>query len=107
VLATFKYREGAVGTLLYSWEVPTVFKGLRISRVFGREGSITFESNGIFIVVRGKKKKLIFPGLSDIAGYKGMFRDFFNALRTGQEAQFTLELAKQDLQLIEEINSSK
>lgn len=107
VLAAVQYREGAVGTLLYSWEVPTVFKGLRISRIFGREGSITFESNGIFIFVRGKKKKLIFPGLSDIAGYKGMFRDFFSALRTGQEPQFTLPLAKQDLKLIEEINSSK
>jgi len=107
VLAVFQYREGAVGTLLYSWEVPTVFKGLRISRIFGREGSITFESNGIFIFARGKKKKLVFPGFSDIAGYKGMFRDFINALRTGQEAQFTLQLAKQDLTLIEEINKSK
>lgn len=104
VLAAFRYREGAVGTLLYSWEVPTVFKGLRISRVFGREGSVTFESNGIFIFVRGKKKKLVFPGLSDIAGYKAMFRDFFNSLQTGQEPQFTLQLARRDLQLIERIN---
>lgn len=107
VLAAIQYREGAVGTLLYSWEVPTVFKGLRISRIFGREGSITFESNGIFIFARGKKKKLIFPGFSDIAGYKGMFRDFLNVLRTGEEPQFTLQLAKQDLKLIEEINTSK
>ncbi len=107
ILVTAQYREGAVGTLQYSWEVPSLFKGLRISRVFGREGSITFESNGIFIFVRGRKKKLIFPGLSDIAGYKAMFRDFFNALRTGESPQFSLDMAKQDLQLIEKIYTKK
>lgn len=103
ILVTAKYREGAVATLQYSWEVPSLFKGLRISRIFGREGSVTFESNGIFIFVRGKKKKLIFPGISDIAGYKGMFEDFFQALRNGESPQFSLDLAKRDLQLIETI----
>jgi len=98
---TFKYKNGPVGTLLYSWEVNTSLKGLRISRIYGTEGSITFESNGIFIFVRGQKIKFIWPGLADIAGYKAMFRDFFRALRKGEMSEFNLEMARKDIELIE------
>lgn len=98
-----KFAEGAVGTLLYSWEVNTLLKGVRISKAFGTRGSITFESNGVFIFLRGKKWKLIFPGLSDISGYRAMFTDFIKALREGHEPAFNLSLAKRDLQLIEVI----
>ena len=101
-----KYKEGAIGTLLYSWEVNTLFKGLRISKLYGTDGSISFESNGIFIFVRGKKWKFIFPSLSDIGGSKGMFQDFFQALRKGEEPAFNLQLAKRDLVMIEEIYQS-
>ena len=97
-----KYRDGAIGTLLYSWEVNALLKGVRISKIFGTEGSISFESNGVFIFVRGKKWKFIFPGFSDIGGAKAMFKDFFHALRTGEEPAFTLALAKRDLLMIEE-----
>jgi predicted dehydrogenase len=106
MLVAIEYTEGAVGALYYSWEVPSLFKGLRLSRIFGREGSITFESNGIFIIVRGKQKRLIIPKLTDIAGYKAMFRDFFHALRQAEEPQMNLELAQQDLELIESVYQS-
>lgn len=106
ILVALEYEGGPVGALYYSWETPSLFKGLRISKIYGREGSITFESNGIFIIVRGKKKRLIFPGLSDIAGYKGMFTDFFDSIITGNEPQFNLDLAEQDLKLIEQIYES-
>ena len=59
------------------------------------------ESNGIFIFVRGKSWRFIFPGFSDIVGKKAMFKDFFNALRTGEEPEFNLALAKRDLEFIE------
>jgi predicted dehydrogenase len=96
------YEEGPVGTLLYSWEINTLFKGLRLSRIYGTEGSITMESNGVFIFVRGKKWRLVLlPGLSDIGGSKAMFTDFFQAIRAGKEPAFTLALAKRDLELIE------
>jgi len=103
IQAAINYEEGAIGTLLYSWEINALINGLRISRIYGTKGSITFESNGIFIFVRGKKWKFTFPGFLDIAGYKGMFRDFFQALRKGEEPTFNLELAKRDLLLIEKI----
>jgi predicted dehydrogenase len=106
MLVAFEYEGGAVGTLLYSWETPVWWKGLHLSQIYGRKGAITFESNGLFIFVNGIKKKLIFPGLADIAGYKDMFRDFFQALRTGQEPKMNLEIAEKDLQLIEAVYHS-
>ena len=106
ILVAVEYEEGAVGSFYYSWETPSLFKGLRISKIYGREGSITFESNGIFMIVRGKKKRIIFPGLKDIAGYKEMFRDFIESIQHEKEPQFTLDLAEQDLTLIERIYKS-
>lgn len=103
VQAVVEYEEGAIGTLLYSWEISALINGLRISRIYGTKGSITFESNGIFIFVRGKKWQFSFPGFLDIAGYGAMFKDFFQALRKGEEPAFNLDLAKRDLELIEEI----
>jgi len=97
-----EYKEGAVGTLLYSWEVNALLKGLRLSKIYGSRGSITFESNGLFIFVRGDKWKFILSGLRNIGGTKLMFKDFFLALRNGVEAQFSFELAKRDVMLIEQ-----
>jgi predicted dehydrogenase len=106
MLVAFEYQGGAVGTFLYSWETPVLLKGLHLSQIYGRKGAITFESNGLFVFVNGVKKKLIFPGLGDIAGYKGMFRDFFYSLRAGQEPKMNLEMAEKDLRLIEAIYQS-
>jgi UDP-N-acetylglucosamine 3-dehydrogenase len=97
-----EYEDGAIGTLLYSWEVNALLKGLRMSRIYGSKGSVKFESNGLFMFVRGDKWKLIFPGISDIGGVKGMFADFIKALREGEDAQFSLEKAKRDLVFIEQ-----
>jgi len=97
-----KYKDGPIGTLLYSWEVNTLLKGLRLCRIYGSAGSITFEANGLFIFVRGKKWRLIFPGFSDIIGTNAMFRDFFAALRIGEEPAFHFTLAKRDIAMIEE-----
>jgi len=97
-----KYKDGPIGTLLYSWEVNTLLKGLRLCRIYGSAGSITFEANGLFIFVRGKKWRLIFPGFSDIIGAEAMFRDFFAALRNGEEPALHFELAKRDVAMIEE-----
>ena len=97
-----KYAEGPIGTLLYSWEVNALFKGLRNSRVFGSKGSIKFESNGLYIFVRGPKWRLIFPGIADIGGAKGMLTDFIHALKTGEDAAFNLQMARRDVELIEQ-----
>ena len=52
MLLGLEYEGGPVGSLLFSCEVPSLFKGLRLSRIWGREGSLTFESNGLLVIVR-------------------------------------------------------
>ncbi len=102
MMLALRYGDGPVGSLYYSWEVPSLFKGLRISRIWGREGSITFESNGIFVLVRGRQKRVLFPGLRDIAGYGAMFDDFLRSMRDDDEPAYDLDLAERDLRLVEQ-----
>jgi predicted dehydrogenase len=102
MLVVLRYEGGIVGTLSYSWEVPSPLKGLRLSRIYGRRGALTFESNGLFVFQRGRRLRLYFPGLRDISGYRAMFRDLVDALRTGREPRMTLAKAERDVRLVEE-----
>ena len=96
-----RYREGAVGTLYHSWEIASPLRGLRMSRIFGTKGAVSFESNGVVVAVTGQRPRLVFPGLRDISGYKGMFQDFFEAIRTGREPVMTLARAQQGMEIVE------
>jgi len=106
IQVTAETEEGAVINLIYSWEVSTIAKGLRLSKIYGREGSTTFETNGVMVYLRGKKSRLSFPKLQHIAGYKPMFKDFFVSLRSGNQPSFNYQMAKKDLVLIEQIYAS-
>jgi len=107
LMAAFAYDNGAAGSLYYSREVPSLFKGLRASKLFGRDGVITFESNGAFIVVRGRRlPRVIVPGVADIRGYRAMYRDFLRAIRTGIAPEMSLERAMEDQHLMDRIYAS-
>ena len=101
MLVVVKYREGGVGTLAHSWEVPSPLHGVRISRIYGSKGSLAFESNGIFVLATGSRRRLIFPGLRDINGNRAMWRDFLDVIRTGREPVMTTARAQRGLELIE------
>lgn len=101
MLVTFEYEEGAVGTLAYSWEVPSTAKGLRLSKIYGRAGTITFETNGLWVFAHGTKTRFYVPGLFDLAGYKAMWADFVRAWKTGEPPVMTLAQARRDLELVE------
>ena len=103
IQASCNTDKGTIINLFYSWEIDTIFKGLRLSRIYGTEGSITFESNGLFIFVRGKKIKLFFPGFKNITGIAPMLLDFMEAIKQNKTPQFTWQMAVKDLRLIEEI----
>jgi predicted dehydrogenase len=104
MLVAFHLDNGATGAIFYSREVPSLFRGLRWSKIFGREGVITFESNGLFVVVRrGGSLKCLFPGLRDLRGYRAMYRDFVAAIRTGASPEMTLERARDDQRLMDQI----
>jgi predicted dehydrogenase len=102
MLVTFDYTGGAVGSLAYSWEVPATAKGLRLSKIYGRAGTITFETNGLWVLCHGRRTRLYIPGLRDLAGYRAMWADFVRAWRDDTEASMTLAHARRDLELVEQ-----
>ena len=106
LVVALEYRGGMVGTLAFSWEVPSPLRGVRMSTLYGRRGSVWFESNGIFVVARSSRTRFFVPGLRDLAGYRGMWIDFLDALRTGREPAMTLDLAERDVRLIRDIYRS-
>ena len=58
-----RQRRGRLAVLLA--RNPVALQGLRLSKLFGRNGIITFESNGAFVLVRGKGlPRLIIPGFT-------------------------------------------
>ena len=107
MLVAFRYDNDAVGALYYSREIPSLLKGLRLSKLYGREGVITFESNGGFMLVRGRRgPRLLFPGFRDIRGYQAMYRDFVKAIRTGATPEMNLERAIEDHRLMDQVYAS-
>src|SRR5687768_15316745 len=104
MMVAFRYDNDAVGSLYYSREIPSLLRGLRVSKLLGRGGIISFESNGLFIVVRGGGlPRLIVPGLRDIRGYRAMYRDFIQSIRDGRQPQMSLERAIDDQRLMDQI----
>jgi predicted dehydrogenase len=107
MLVAFRYDNGAVGALYYSREIPSLFRGLRLSKLYGRKGVISFESNGAVILVRGSGlPRLIVPGLRDIRGYRAMYRDFAGAIRDGRQPEMSLERAIEDQRLMDQVYAS-
>jgi predicted dehydrogenase len=104
MMVAFQYDNGAAGSLYYSREVPSMLKGLRLSKIFGRRGIITFESNGAFLVARGEGMPAVtFPGFRDIRGYQAMYRDFARAIRGGGQPEMSLERAMEDQRLMDQV----
>ena len=104
MMVAFRYDNDAVGALYYSREIPSLFRGLRLSKLFGRRGIITFESNGLFILARGRGlPRLILPGFRDLRGYRAMYRDFVQSIRNGRQPQMSLERAIEDQRLMDQV----
>jgi predicted dehydrogenase len=80
-----------------------LLRGLRISKLLGRRGIISFESNGLFILVRGRGlPRLVIPGFTDIRGYRAMYADFVRAIRSGHAPEMSLERAMEDHRLMDQ-----
>lgn len=104
MLVAFRYDNAAAGSLYYSREVPSLFRGLRFSKLFGRDGIITFESNGAAVLVRGSGgSRIILPGFRDIRGYQAMYRDFVGAIREARAPEMSIDTALADQRLMDQI----
>jgi len=100
-LVVVQFEEGAVGTLAHSWETPGRMRGLQLSRITGTEGSVSFESNGLFLHEYSPgRSRWSLPGLRDIEGFQAMWADFLAVLRHGAEPRMTLPRARLGLELI-------
>jgi predicted dehydrogenase len=97
-VATIDYAEGAVATLSYSWDLPGPINGVRMSRIYGTDGVLRFETNGLF-ALEARRMRLAIPGLFDLAGYRAMMTDFVSSIEGNRPPAYTLELARRDLQL--------
>ena len=107
MMVAFRYDNQAVGSLYYSREIPSLFRGLRLSKLYGRKGIITCESNGLFVLARGNGvPRLVFPGFRDIRGYQAMYRDFHAAITSGRAPEMSLERAMEDQRLMDDVYSS-
>jgi predicted dehydrogenase len=107
MMVAFRYDNDAVGSLYYSREIPSLLRGLRVSKLLGRGGIISFESNGLFVVVRGGGlPRVILPGFRDIRGYRAMYRDFVRAVREGGPPEMSLERAIEDQRLMDQVYAS-
>jgi UDP-N-acetylglucosamine 3-dehydrogenase len=107
MMVAFQYDNSAAGALYYSREIPSLFKGMRQSKIFGRKGIITFESNGLFILARGGGlPRVVWPGVTDFRGYRAMYRDFLRAIRSGRPPEMSLERAMEDQRLMDQVYTS-
>jgi UDP-N-acetylglucosamine 3-dehydrogenase len=104
MMVAFRYDNGGVGSLSYSREIPSLWRGLRLSKIFGRAGVITFESNGLFVAARGKGfPQTYHPGFRDIRGYQAMYRDFLGSIRERRAPEMSLERAMDDHRLMDRV----
>lgn len=101
-LVVLQYASGAVGTIAFSWELAAPLRGLRLSKVQGTRGAVTFESNGLALVATGRRPMVSVPAFHDPMGSRAMWLDILRAMRTGVEARYTLEMAQRDLRLVEQ-----
>jgi predicted dehydrogenase len=99
-------QDGGVAALTHSWECPGPPFGLQTSRIHGTRGSVVFESNGLFLLTLGGRPRLWLPGVRDFTGFRPMFADLFQALRTGREPFWSLEHARRALELVEAVPSA-
>ena len=107
MMVAFHYDNGGVGSLYYSREIPALLRGMRLSKIFGRDGVITFESNGLFILVRGRGlPRFVLPGFYDFRGYRAMYRDLLRAIRDGGQPEMRLERAMEDQALMDQVYAS-
>jgi predicted dehydrogenase len=105
-LVVFRYANGAVGTLAHSWELAAPLGGLRISKVQGTLGAVTFESNGLAAVTTGRRRSVRVMAFRDPFGYRTMLTDFLRAVRMGGAPEFTLAMAQRDLRHLEQAERS-
>lgn len=95
-----RFQSGAVGKLLHSWRTVNRIGGLSTSRIYGTEGNILFESNGLWALIMGRRKRIRIPGVLDIMGYRAMLRAFAQSVREESKPTMSLQVARRDMEFV-------
>lgn len=96
-----KFADGSIGKLLHSWYLKDRLKGVQFSKLYGTEGNILFESNGLLLIVAGKRTRVKFPGLRDLMGYRAMLAHFVDCVTKNEAPAMSLAMARRDLAVVE------
>lgn len=97
------YPGGLTATLSYAWNAPALFQGaLQHSRIRGDEGSVVFETNGLYSYLWCRqRRRLYIPGLRDLMGTRAMMRDFLASIeRPDHQPVSNLHRAARDLEIV-------
>ncbi len=71
------YENNVKAEISYSWVTPSLTKGVfQHSKIIGNNGTIFFESNGIYLLQIRRNIKIVFPNLFDLTGEMAMLNDF-------------------------------
>jgi predicted dehydrogenase len=95
-----RYRSGAVGKLLHSWNLQNRTFGLSLSKIYGSHGNIVFETNGLWALVAGRRNRLRIPGPRDLMGFRAMLRHFVECVRDGGRPKMSLAVARHDFEIV-------
>ncbi len=101
ILVAIRYENGLIAKLLHSWRIINPLKGISLSKIYGTEGIITFESNGLFFALHGKKKRLKFSNPFDFLGFRAMHRSFIENYINDTPWQPSLDRIKKELTIVE------
>jgi UDP-N-acetylglucosamine 3-dehydrogenase len=101
IMVNVLFKNGVIGKLLHSWRIINPVKGMSLSKIYGTDGLITFESNGLFFSVHGKKIKIRFLSPSDLLGFKAMHKAFIENYINDIPWEPSLDRIKVELKLIE------
>jgi len=92
------FEDNVSAELVYSWNTDSITKGLfQHSKVECENGTVVFESNGIYVHCKGK---VIFNRFRDITGFKTMTEDIIDCLDNGKKPLSNFDHAVNDLEIV-------
>ena len=107
-MVAFRYDNGAVGSLYYSREIPSLLRGLRLSKLFGRDGHhhVRIERRSSCSCAGGACRGCCFPGSATSAATRRCIATSSRAIREGRAPEMSLERAIDDQRLMDQIYAS-
>ena len=102
-VVNLNYPGNVTAELRYSWNTKSRTRGaFQHSRIQGTHGEIVFESNGLYLLHKGRRGvRLYFPGISDLMGYREMSRDFLRCMEDRSlEPYSNYSKARRDLRIV-------